>query len=562
MANAWKFDDGDAVAGTDSSASWEGATVEKELKDRLETQEILSVLVGGENFINAWTLDYSYGYSESKETEPNALYTLFEGEDLDIGYSSIGSVPALIGEEAVFEAASYLGNEFTLVDGLAKDEASSVKLNVTRDLFTDAYNGDIKFGVHYRTRSKSYDVDELVYAAPDDFRLELLRAPPPRYGLGPFGPGISSGAARDFFFQNQDDLELEEDDTLVASVAGDYDMNEDVTAAYLMSSVDWGDWRVVYGVRYEDTDFDATGTRIVVDDVEGSGDPEPRPTAFAKDQDHWLPGINVRFERGDLVFRAAATQTLARPNFGELSPGGEVVFESDDGENVLEAELGNPLLDIVESTNLDAGLEWYPGGVSMVSGGVFYKRLKNFIFIADVADMIDLDEIVGDIPIDDAEVIQPINGETADVYGLELAAVQQYDNGFYISANGTWVKSDARYPGREQKGDLPATPELVLNGTVGWENDMFSLRLAATYRDDALVELDDIEDPEFDIYQDGHLQVDFSARWNITPAWQLAFTANNLTDEPYYNYFGSRPYNAQYEKYGTTYSLGLRWTPF
>ena len=38
-----------------------------------------------------------------------------------------------------------------------------------------------------------------------------------------------------------------------------------------------------------------------------------------------------------------------------------------------------------------------------------------------------------------------------------------------------------------------------------------------------------------------------------------AFT--NLMDEPYYNYFGSRVYNAQYEEHGRTFSLGLRYTP-
>lgn len=560
--NEWKFDDGEAVSGSGTAADWSGATLAKEMKDRLETQEILSILLGGENVLDAWTLDYNYGYSESTEEEPDRLDTVFEAEDLDLGYTSTGPVPTLVGEDAAFDVARFAGDEFVYLDGLAEDTAHAAKLNITRELFSESYNGDIKFGVHYRRREKTYDVDEFVYEAPDDLRLALLQGPSPRYGLGRFGPGISAGAARDYFFANRGELELDEEDTLVASVAGDFVMNEDVAAAYLMSTVDLGAWRIVYGVRYEDTDFDATGQRIIIDDVAGTGDPEARPTAFARDQDHWLPGVNVRYEQNDIVFRAAATQTLARPNFGELSPGGEVVFESDDGENVLEAELGNPLLDIVESTNLDVGVEWYPGGVSLLSAGVFYKRLKNFIYIADVADSIDLSAIVGDLPVDDAEVIQPVNGETADLYGLELAAVHQYDNGLYVSANGTWVKTEARFPAREQKGDLPRTPELVLNGAVGWENDAYSLRLAATYRDDALQALDDLEDPAFDIYQDAHLQVDFSARWNFNPTWQLAFTANNLTDEPFYNYFGSRPYNAQYEEYGTTYSLALRWTPF
>ena len=561
--NQWKFDDGEAVSGTDTSAMWEDGVVEKEMKDRLEEQEILSVLLGGENYLNTWTIDYSYGYSKSLEAEPNRLDTVFVAEELEMGYTDIGQIPNLVGEDALYEAGSYFMDEIVFLDGEANDEANTFRLNFTNELFSDAYNGDIRFGALYRTRDKDYDGDEIVYAAPDDLRLPLFQsARPPRYGLGEFGPGISSSGVRSWFFENQDTLEIEEDDTLVASIAGDYEMGEDVTAAYLMSSVNLGDWRVIYGVRYEDTDFDATGQRIVVDDVGGSGDPEPVPVYYENDYDNWLPSVNVRWERGEFLFRAAATQTLARPNFGELSPGGEVVFESDDGENVLEAELGNPLLDPVESTNLDIGFEWYPGGATMVSAGLFWKDIENFIIITDVADDIDFDDLIGGIPVDDAEVIAPINGEDAEVFGLEAAAMTQWDNGVFANLNGTWVDTEATYPGRDAKGVLPRTPEVVLNGAVGWENESWSLRLAFTYRDDALQGTEDLEDPDFDIYQDKHTQIDLSANWNVTDAWQLSFTANNLTDEPYYNYFGSRPYNSQYEEYGATYTLGLRWSPF
>jgi TonB-dependent receptor len=563
MGNVWKFADGDAVSGTDTSALWEGAEAEKEMKDRLETQEILSVLLGGENYLNTWTIDYAYGYSKSREKEPNRLDSLFKGEDFELGYTDIGPVTDLVADDSFYDAGSYVMDELVYLDGETNDEANTFKLNFTNDLFSDFYNGDIRFGALYRTREKDYDVDETVYAAPDDLSLTLFRSTnPPRYGLGEFGPGISASGIRSWFFANQSSLEIEEEDTLVASVAGDYTMNEDVMAAYLMSTLDLGDWRIVYGVRWEDTDFDATGTRIQVDEVGGSGDPEPVPVDFANSYDNWLPSINLRWERGEFLFRAAATQTIARPNFNELSPGGEVVFESDDDENVLEAELGNPLLDPVESTNLDIGFEWYPGGASVVSAGLFWKDIDNFIIITDVADMIDLDDIVGGIPVDDAEVIMPINGDNADVFGVEAAAMKQWDSGWYVNVNGTWVDTEATFPGREEKSVLPRTPEVVLNGAVGWENDTWSLRLAATFRDDALQGTEDIEDPDFDIYQDAHTQVDFTARWFFVENWQLSFTANNLTDEPYYNYFAYRPYNAQYEEYGATYTLGLRWSPF
>lgn len=560
--NEYKFDDGDAILGSATSAQWQDAVVEKSLKDRLEEQTILSILLGGENEFDNWSADYSYGYSLSEEAEPNRLDTTFVVEDVDIGYDAVGETPALTAEGAVFGAAAYELDEFEFLDGETEDEAHSFKLNFTRGIFSDAYNGNVRFGVNYRIREKTNDEEVFVYGDPNSSSLAGFAAGAPRYDIGGFGPGIDDGAIKSFFFQNRDNLELDDDDTLVASIAGDYTIDEDVTAAFLMSTLETGNWRIVYGVRYESTDFSATGQRIVVDDVTGSGDPEPRPVAFDNDYDNWLPGINLRYEAGDVVWRAAATQTVARPSFGDLSPGGEVELEEDDGENELSAELGNPLLDPVESTNIDVGFEWYPGDVSAFSAGVFYKRIENFVVIADLGGVLDVTDLIGDVPVVDAEIIQPINGDKADLFGFELSGTKQFANGFFVSGNGTYIDSEATFPGRDAEGVLPRTPEYVVNGAVGWENELFYLRLAATYRDDALQGFEELDDPDFDVFQDAHTQVDFAAKWNITPELQLSFAAINVTDEPFYTYFGTRTFNAQFEEYGRSYTLGLRWTPY
>ena len=560
--NEWKFDDGEAIAGTSTSALWQDATVETSMKDRLEEQEILSVLVGGENYIGAWTIDYSYGYSASEEGEPSRLDTEFELEGLTIGYDSIGEIPALVADPLMADAGNYEIKEWVFLDGLAEDTTNTFSLNFNLDIFSDAYNGDIQFGFRFRDREKTFDGETFVYEGPDGLTAAQFANSGPRWGIGTFGPGLDATALRNYFNSNRSTLDFDADGSLVESTVEDYTMNEDVTAAYLMSTFEQGGLRIVYGVRIEDTQFDATGLRILVDDVTGSGDPVASPVAFENDFDNVLGSINARWEMGDFVWRAALTQTMARPNFGELSPGGEIEFETDDGENELSVEIGNPLLDPVEAVNVDFGLEWYPGGVSVVSAGVFYKDLENFIVVADVGDTIDLTQFVGNAPVDDAEVIQPINGDSAELLGFELSYIRQFESGLYVSANGTFIDSEATYPDRDGTGVLPRTPETVLNGALGWENNTFSLRLAATYRDDALQGFEELDDPAFDVFQDEHLQVDFSAKWNVTEQVQLSFAAVNLTDEPYYNYFGSRAFNAQYEEYGRTYSLGLRFTPF
>ncbi len=47
-----------------------------------------------------------------------------------------------------------------------------------------------------------------------------------------------------------------------ASRINDFDMSEDINAAYLMNTVDIGDWRLIAGVRYEGTRFEAKGTGL------------------------------------------------------------------------------------------------------------------------------------------------------------------------------------------------------------------------------------------------------------------------------------------------------------
>ena len=48
---------------------------------------------------------------------------------------------------------------------------------------------------------------------------------------------------------------------------------------------------------------------------------------------------------------------------------------------------------------------------------------------------------------------------------------------------------------------LPRTPELVLNGALGWENNNFGVRFAATYRDKALMGFEELDGPAFDVFQ-------------------------------------------------------------
>ncbi|MEM9622632.1 MAG: TonB-dependent receptor, partial [Pseudomonadota bacterium] len=344
------------------------------------------------------------------------------------------------------------------------------------------------------------------------------------------------------------------------------ELDEDVNAFYLMSRMDFGQLRLVYGLRYESTDYDSVGQRIVLDDVGGDGSPVAQAVSFSDDYDYVLPSINLRYAFTDeLILRAAYYETFARPSFDDLAPGGEIEFEEDDGETEFAAELGNPLLEPLEARSVDLSLEWYDQGIGLLAAGLFYKDLDNFIVLADTADQIDLTQFVGNAVINDAEVIQPINGESADLLGLELTWVKKFTglpgfwSGLLLSANATFTDSEADLALRPSSIDLPRQSDRVFNLTVGYESQKFSARLAGTYKSEALLGLEEPDDPRFDVYQDEHVQLDLSLKYHVSENMLIYLDANNLTDEPFYAYFDRPRYNAQYEEYGRTFALGIQY---
>lgn len=105
---------------------------------------------------------------------------------------------------------------------------------------------------------------------------------------------------------------------------------------------------------------------------------------------------------------------------------------------------------------------------------------------------------------------------------------------------------------------LPSQSELTANASFGYENPYVSVRLSAAYKSEYLVEVTELDDAAFDVYQDAHTQWDFVAKSFITEDITIYFKAINMTDEPFYAYTGQNRYNAQYEEYGRTFQLGIQ----
>ena len=515
----------------------------RELKSREETQTIQSYVFGGERMMGLWTLSGQVGYSEARERNPGGISSAtFEGDFADVGFSSTGK-PRLTVDPSFYDPASFELDEVEWEKTDARDKEKNIRLDLARDYDIQGYASQLKFGGKLSRRDKTNDAEIWAYDDFDDLTLADFQSGKVDYALDRFGSGISAGGlegliggldASEFYDQEE-------------SRIGDFDMSEDINAAYFMNTLDLYKWRIIAGLRYEGTEFSAKGT--------GLRDGEFEAVSSDNRYEYWLPGLHARYElTPDTFVRAAWTNTVVRPTFEQLAPGFVIYGE--------DAEFGNPDLKPLESMNYDLGIEHYMGRAGAVSAYLFYKDIDNFIYNTDLAGT---GQWTG---FDEALSFE--NGSSAKLYGVELAYSQKLNwlpapwNGVLLGANATFSKSDAEIEGQgsSRSIDLPNHSDSVGNLMVGWENDVFNMRLAANYKSEYLAEVAGIDDAAHDLYADDQLFVDFKAGYFITPNLQVTLEALNLTDESYFVYTGRSNFNAQYEEYGPTYKLGLTLTHF
>ncbi|ALS99374.1 TonB-dependent receptor [Lacimicrobium alkaliphilum] len=532
--------------------------IERESKDRFEEQQIFSVTAGGEHQRQQWLFSYQAGYSESSEEEPDALYYVFKTDGFDINSDLLGQIPDLEQEAAVSQLSNYELDEIEFANNLSEDKEYSLKVDIARDLTFSGHAAQIKFGGKYRSREKQQNTNVTFFDGDfDAIDPGMFADETPDWGLGNFGQGLDKDALRSFFNANRSDFEIAQLDSEIESNGESFINEEDIFAAYLMGKIDMDNLRIVAGLRYEKTDFSTSGQRVelVEDELNDIEQVINTPWHVEQDYDYLLPSLNMRYAINEnLLARFAYTQTVARPKFEE-SAAFQIIEskteENDDGgyDTEREAEVGNPQLKPFESDNIDLSIEYYPGGIGVLSAGYFYKDISNFVVFADVANLPEWNGF--------DEVIQPVNGEDATLQGVELAWVKTFDSGLLLAANATFSDSEAvtLLDGERFETSLPNQSDRVGNITVGYEDNQWSLRLTMTHKSENLEEIDG----DMLLMEDSHQQVDFSGKYYINQNMHLYLNAINITDEPFYAYFNQRSRNAQYEEYGRTFELGFSW---
>lgn len=581
------FDLGDAsVSGTDTALVYEddeAITVERDVKDREESQKIRSVAVGGESDWGDWFADYSASWAKSSEREdrsvdPTTFESEFEGEGLQIGFDVSDPRLPLYSvlddpQGMFFNPMAYGLNdvEFTALSD-AEDEEYAAKFDLGRRFALNNGEFTVQGGLKGRWREKRFN-GTIEFYERDGYTLADALGTGPTYRITDISPLPGFTEASDFFFDNFDSFDLQEIDSAFDSAVGDYVVEEDILAGYLLGRIDAADATLILGVRYEHTDNVLSGNDVVLlEEIEDEDTGDilreteviVTPTSIEKDYGFWLPSANLRLEATpNLVLRLAGYRSLVRPGPFQQAPR-FAIGETQDGER--EGEFGNPDLRPADALNFDAAAEYYFDSNGAIFASLFYKSIEDF-FVETVfeADDPPFNGNFRGIDFDEATIW--FNGDQADIFGFELGVSKAFGgalNGFVVRANYTFTDASGTVTLNAANGardiDLPATSKHTGNISVGYDRGPIDIRLSGTYRDKYLDEL--AEDPVLDRYVDNHFQLDLSAKYRLNDNVQIFYEWVNINDAKYfaYNNLGNQRNLLQYEEYNWTMKGGVRLT--
>nr|WP_316639477.1 TonB-dependent receptor [uncultured Roseateles sp.] len=259
--------------------------------------------------------------------------------------------------------------------------------------------------------------------------------------------------------------------------------------------------------------------------------------------DDWLPSINVAANLSkDVIVRLAAAKVMARPQLGNLNPGGTISTTG-----TLSITSGNPLLKPFRAKTLDGSFEWYFDKNAFLGLGLFQKNISTYIQslrtnIPFKDTGLPLSLLPANFTGDEVfQVTTPINTNGGKLTGLELNYQQPFTflpgrwKNFGLLANYTYVKSKIDYlvsptSNATITDDLLNLSPKFYNATLYYDDGTFSARISGSYRSGFLTRVpgqnnNDVEG------KNSSVNVDASISYKVNDKLELTLEGVNLTNQ-------------------------------
>jgi len=521
---------------------------------RLEDQRMQNYSLGGNHIFGNLKFTWMGSFAKASEERPNERYLVYASEYTVNNTVTNNRKPlhtSVTAEDFTDFELDELTEEYQFTE--EKDVNFFANFELPANFF-NTENGTLKFGVRGRFKNKNRENNFFEYS-PLTGNLDNLSLVNQRVYTGSdflagsqYSPGVFASAT---FLGNLDlnNMADFEGEAVPDEYLGDnFDVTENVFAGYVMTNQKITDkLDVLVGLRVENTRIESTGNSFNVD--------EPEDVTQVNDESSYtniLPGVHFKYNSSETtVLRFAWTNTIARPNYIDLVPYRQ---REDD-----EISIGNPQLNPTTSMNFDFMAERYFESVGILSGGVFYKNLNDFIYTQKTDQE------------DGIELYQPLNGDKATIFGAEVAFQRQLDflpgflKNFGIYANYTYLNSEAKGIANadgDMRGDidLPGSSPNMFNASLSYGDKWFNARLSSNYADAYIDELGG--DAFEDRFYDEQFFLDFNATVFLSKNLQVYANLNNITNQPLRYYQGVKDRTMQMEYYSTRLTFGVKYDLF
>ena len=543
------------------------AEIARTTKDRKQTATNMSLSGGSDTQAGLWQFKSNVGYNYGEEDDPNVLESVWKSE-YESGSDGIPDGAPVLGLNTSNNKKPVLESSYSsLLQDPSRYELDEIEHQKSRvedtqwsfrlDAIREVDFGELQFGAKASVREKKNSKNVDVYSGDDVWTVADIEDPngASDYSFpNPIDP-VPSLSGIHSIVKSGEGIEFEPIDSEIGSNSNDWKVDEDIYAAYGMFKYVTDNMVVTSGVRVEYTDFSSDGNKVELfeegDELGGVEVDDDTvvitPISDSRNYTDVLPSINVRYNFSEnLLGRAAVSRSVVRPLFEQVASRVNV----EDGE----ADVGNPNLDPYSSWNYDLSLEYYPGELSVISVGVFYKDIQDLIFVQTFEETEFQNTFYDEVTI-------ALNGDEATVLGVEFNYQQFFGflpspfDGLLVSANYAYIDGEAKIDGRDIS--MPKQSDSLAGFTLGYEKYGLELRLAMKYRDRYL---DEVVEQGADRYTDSHTALDFSAKYHLNDNWMIYAEVANLGDEPEYYYSGNKSRLYQYDEFGITSTIGFQVT--
>ncbi|MEE2001143.1 TonB-dependent receptor [Alkalimonas sp. MEB108] len=326
----------------------------------------------------------------------------------------------------------------------------------------------------------------------------------------------------------------------------DFSIEEDIYATYLMSEMDFDRLHLVLGARYESTRIASEANEVL---FEGNDITAINRVNGKSSYNNFLPSIHARYYLLDnqLVLRGSVAKAISRPPPGDLIPSRQ------ENSQLNLRIIGNPDLRPAEAINYDLSAEYFLPPLGVLSAGVFYKDIDNFVFSTSR------------MASDGVEERTRVNGEGGKVRGAEFVWSQQFSflpglwRGLGVETNYTRLSTEGSYPNRSGESlELASSPRYIFNGILSYAYGPASVRLSMNKLPDRLLAVGGRA--ALDRYDQGNTVWDLAMKYQFLGDHYVFFNVKNLTNEPSVQFQGSRDNPTSTVYFGTQYNLGVHFT--